>query len=77
MRLGYKLALLLIFGGPALFYGLKYALIGAYRGLVKRRIPMGEEAVTGWGAIAIGVYSVLMASGAIFAISYIAVWFFM
>lgn len=74
MRSGYKLALFLIFTAPALYFGLKYTLLGAYRGLIERRIPMGEEPATGWGAVAIGVYSLLMACGVIFTIGYLAVW---
>lgn len=74
MLSGFKLALLLIFAAPALYFGLKYTLLGAYRGLIDRKIPMGEEPATGWSAIAIGVYSLVMACAVIFTIGYLAVW---
>lgn len=74
MRSGYKLALLLIITAPVLFLALKYTLLGAYRGLIERKIPMGEEPAIGWAAVAIGLYSLLMASGVVFTIGYLSVW---
>jgi len=74
MRSGYKLALLVILTAPVLFLALKYTLLGAYRGLIERNIPMGEEPATGWAAVAIGLYSLLMASGVVFTIGYLSVW---
>jgi hypothetical protein len=73
----YNTALLAIFGGPAFHFGLKYTLKGAYRGLVEKRVPMGEdasEAATGWSAIAIGVYCLLGFIGIVFTIGYLGWW---
>ena len=72
MKSIYNTALLVIFSGPAMYYGLKYTLLGAYRGLIQKRIPMGDDdngAATGWVAVAIGIYSLLMAVGAIVGLS--------
>jgi hypothetical protein len=77
MKSIYNTALLVIFSGPAMYYGLKYTLLGAYRGLIQKRIPMGDDdngAATGWVAVAIGIYSLLMAVGVIYAIAYLAYW---
>jgi hypothetical protein len=79
MGSGFKLALLAIFGLPALFLGFKYAFLGAYRGLVLRRIPMGEEesdAAIGFAALAIGVYSFLMAGLMLLGSAYLVLWLF-
>lgn len=77
MKSIYNTALLVMVGGPALFFGLKYTLKGVYRGLIEKRVPMGEEsneAVTGWSAILIGIYSLLMSVGIVFTIGYLAWW---
>lgn len=77
MTSGFKLALLAIFGLPALFYGLRYATLGAYRGIVLRRVPMGDEesdAATGLAALAIGVYSLVMAGLMLMAMGYLVAW---
>ena len=79
MGSGIKLALLAIFGLPALLLGFKYTLLGAYRGLVLRRIPMGEEesdAAIGVAALAIGIYSALMAGLMLTGCTYIVIWLF-
>jgi hypothetical protein len=79
MGSGFKLALLAIFGIPSLFRGFKYACLGAYRGLVARCIPMGEDAAdaaTGAAALAIGVYSLLMIGLLVAGSIYLVLWMF-
>jgi hypothetical protein len=79
MGSGIKLALVAIFGLPALLLGFKYTLLGAYRGIVLRRVPMGEEesdAAIGFAALAIGIYAALMAGLMLTGCTYIVVWLF-
>lgn len=74
-----KLALLLIIGVPALYFALRFALLGAYRGIVLQYIPMGgskEDAATGMAAVGIGLYSAAMACLILFAAEYLVVWMF-
>lgn len=52
-----RLALLLIFGVPALYFGLCWSWRGIERGLIERRVPWAEEVVTGKLAVVIGLYS--------------------
>ncbi len=52
----WKLALLLIFGAPALFLGLRWSWRGVQAGLIKGRVSWAEEVVTGKAATFIGLY---------------------
>lgn len=68
--MAYKLALLLIFGSPAFYYGIKYTLLFAYRGIINKRIGN----MVGMPAIAIGIYSLIWAIGFVYALGYLIHW---
>jgi hypothetical protein len=60
-RIAIKIALLLIAAVPASYVSSKWLFAGVQNGLFKRRIPMGaDEALTGWKAASIGVYSLCL-----------------
>ena len=69
--MAFKLAILFIFAVPAFYFGIKYTLMYAYQGIIKRRI--GET--TGYLALLIGIYSLVWAIGFVYAVMYLLVWF--
>lgn len=75
MGVGFKFALVVIFGLPALLWGFVFAARKAWSGLIDARFDFGgEEPIGGVGARAMGLYALAFAGVFGFTIVYLGYW---